>query len=194
MLHGLVPKNIIQRREEQISEVVCELAGAVKSGPGQLSTKSHKRCVEEIDPAFWDLYLRRGFDSPSTITIYSVFPPLQSKAYKPWKNYPVSPQSLPAFIHLIKSNTTSAAFSLLVMYSIRNRTLTDHPDSFDNLFRCIFESEKPSHGIGNFTISSLCPLQPDQNSQETNSYQTYSQQQNHSFIPSGINRKTSRMT
>ena len=193
MLYGLVPKNIIQRCKEQIYEMICELAGAVKSGPGQLSTWSRKRCVEEMDPAFWQLYLRHGFDSPSSITLYSMFSPLQSKAYKPSRNYPVLPQSLPAFIRLIKSNTTSAAFSLLIMYSIRSRTLVDHPDSFDNLFGRISESEKPSYDIGKLTISSLCLLQPDQNSQGTSLCQTYFQQQSHLSIPSGNSRKTHRM-
>ena len=118
---------------------------------------------------------------------------LQTKAYTPG-SYVVPFRSLTAFICLIQANPTSAAFSFLTMYSIRHRTLTDHPGSFDDLFWGLSDSELHSHGIGKLTIPSPFPLQLIKHSQGTNSYRTYSQQQNPSSIPSGTNRKPSQMT
>ena len=194
MLYGIVPKEIAQRFQDELYKVVCSLAKIAKGADGQLSTKSRKRCVEEIDPEFWELYLRRGFEWPSFITLYHWFAPPYSKAYDPSLNWPISSQSLPTFIHLIQKNPSSAAFSFLTMYSIRHRTLTDHPNSFDNLFEWLSEPEKHSHGIGKLTIPSPSPIQLIKHSQGTNSYRTYSQQQNPLSIPSGTNHKTSRMT
>ena len=175
--------------------MLCEMAWIVKGVDRPLTSTSRERCVEEIDPAFWELYIRRGFESSASSTpLYLVFALRQAKVYNPSTNWPISPQSFPAFVHLIQANTTSASFSILIIYSIRHHTLIDHPDFFNHLFQRLPDSGRHSHGIGKFTISSLCPLQPDQDSQGTNFYQTYSQQQNHSFIPSGTNRKTSRMT
>ena len=128
-------------------EVVCELVKIVKDVDGQLLTKTHKRCVEEIDPAFWGLYLRHGFDSPASIPIYHRLAPLHSKTYNPLTS------------HLIKANPTSTAFPFLIMYSIRHRTLTDHPDSFDDLFPRFEDSEKISGDIGKPKIPSPSPLQ-----------------------------------
>ena len=45
------------------------------------------------------------------------------------------------------------------MYSIRHRTLNDHPDFFDDLFLWLDDSDKQSRGIGKFTISLPFPLQ-----------------------------------
>ena len=118
---------------------------------------------------------------------------LLSEAYIPGTMI-VPPRSITRYTHLIQANTTSAAFSFLTMYSIRHRTLTDHPGSFDYLFLWLDDSEKLSHGIGKLTIPSPSPLQLIKHSQGTNSYRIYSQQQNPSSIPSGTNRKTSRMT
>ena len=84
---------------------------------------------------------------------------LASKAYNPQKDLPISSQSLPAFIRMIQANPTSAEFSLITMYSIRHRTLTDHPTSFAYLFPSLSYSERHAHGIGKLTIPSLSPLQ-----------------------------------
>ena len=70
VLFGLVSKEVVQRFEDGIYEVMCELVKIVLSADGQLSTWSRKSCVEEIDQAFWAIYLRRGFESPSPITLY----------------------------------------------------------------------------------------------------------------------------
>ena len=119
----------------------------------------------------------------------------QSKTYTPGLGDQVIPShTLTAFIHLIRADPTSAAFSFLTMYSIRHRTLTDHPGSFDDLVPLLSNSEKLSHGIGKLTIPSPSPLQLIKHSQGTDSYRTYSQQQNPSSIPSWTNRKPSRMT
>ena len=168
MLYGLVPKQVAQRFQDELYNVVCELAKIAKGADGQLSTWSRKRCVEEIDPAFWGLYLRHGFEFPSSIPLYLVFYSLQFKAYRPSRllstilrgpKFPIPSPSLPIFIRLIQTNPTSAAFSLLTMYSIRHRTLADYPDSFENLFRGLSDSDKLSHGIGKLTIPSPPPLQ-----------------------------------
>ena len=124
--------------------------------------------------------------------LYFALTRIQGKAYTPG-DFVIPSHSIPAFIHLIQANPTSAAFSFLTMYSIRHRTLTDHPDSFDLLFKWLYSSERHSHGIGKLTIPSLSPLQLIKYSQGTNSYQTYSLQHSHLSIPSGTNRKTSRM-
>ena len=159
VLYRPVPKDVVQKFPDEIYEVVCELAKIAKGTDGQLSTKYHKRCVENIDPAFWELYLRRGFEWPSSITLYLWFVPLHSKAYNPPYDQPISYQSLPTFIRLVQENPTSAAFSFLTMYSIRHRTLADYPNDFNNLFLRLSHSETLSHGISKFTIPSLSLLQ-----------------------------------
>ena len=158
VLFGLVPKEVVQRFEDGIYEVVCELVKIVLGADGQLSTWSRKRCVEEIDPAFWGLYLRHGFDSPSSATLYLGFVTLHSKAYNPVRNRPIFSQSLSTFIRLVQENPTSAAFSLITMYSIRHRTLADHPGDFDDLLPWLSDSERVSRGIGKLTIPSPSPL------------------------------------
>ena len=158
VLFGLVPKEVVQRFEDDIYEVVCELVKIVLGAHGQLSTWSRKRCVEEIDPAFWGLYLQHGFDSPSSATHYLGFATIHSEAYNPSTNRLISSRSLSTFIRLVQENPTSAAFSLLTMYSIRHRTLADYPDSFDNLLQGLSDSERVSHGIGKLTIPSPSPL------------------------------------
>ena len=139
--------------------MVCELVKIVSGADEQLSIRSQKRCVEEIDPAFWELYLRRGFEWPSFITLYHWFAPPYSKAYEPSLNWPISSQSLPTFIRLVQENPTSAAFSFLTMYSIRHRTLTDYRYRFDNLFEEFSGSERNAHNIGKPKIPSPSPLQ-----------------------------------
>ena len=158
VLYGLVPKDVAQRFQDEIYEVMCELAKIAKGADGQLSTKSRKRCVEEIDPAFWEIYLRRGFEWPPFITLYFWFAPTHPKAYNPHRYQPILSQSLSTFIHLIQENPSSAAFSFLTMYSIRHRTLTNHPDLFHNLFLGLSDSDRLSHGIGKLTIPSPSEL------------------------------------
>ena len=98
-----------------------------------------------------------------------------SKAYKPSINSPIPSQFLPAFIRLIRESPTDAAFSVLTMYSIRHRTLTSHPASFDHLFGQLPDSEKLSYGTGKLTIPSQYPCQIIRtHSQGTNLYRTYS--------------------
>ena len=75
------------------------------------------------------------------------------------KRYLISDHSCSAFIPLIQANRTSAAFSLLTMYSTRHRTLTDYPDSFRKLFSELSDSDRHSHGIGKLTFPSPSPLQ-----------------------------------
>ena len=159
VLHDLVPSDVSQRFLDEIYKVMCELVEIAKGADWPLSTRSRKRCVEEIDPAFWELYLRRGFESPCSVPLYLFFAPLQYKAYKPLKNYPISYQSLRASIRLIQANPASAGFSFLTMYSIRHHTLNDNTDSFDVLFPSLNESERALHGIGKLRIPSLYPLQ-----------------------------------
>ena len=127
------------------------------------------------------------------VTLYLGLSHFQSKTYTPG-TFVIPSHSLSASIHLIQANPTSAAFSFLTMYSIRHRTLKDHPDSSDYLFGWVSDSERHPHGIGKLTIPSPSPLQLIKHSQGTNSYRTYSQQQNPSSIPSGTNCKTSQTT
>ena len=159
VLFGLVPEEVVQRFEDEIYDVVCELVKIALGADGQLSINSRKSCVEEIDPALWGLYLRHGFDSPSSATLYLWFTTIHSEAYNPVQNRPISSQSLPTFIRLVQENPTSAVFSFLIMYSIRHRALTDYPGDFDNLFNELSESEKLSHGIGTLSIPSSPTLQ-----------------------------------
>ena len=157
VLYGLVPKDVAQRFEDEICKVVCEFTKITKGADWQSLTGSHKRCVESISLSFWELYLRHGLELPSSIPLCIVFSSLHPKTYS--HSWPILPDSLPTFIRLIQGNPTSAAFSLLTMYSIRHRTLIDYPDSFDDLFMKPFESEGNTHDIGKFTIPSPSPLQ-----------------------------------
>ena len=117
--------------------------------------------------------------------LYPALTQFQSKAYTPG-NLVIPSHSLTAFIHLIRADPTSAAFSFLTIYSLRHRTLTDHPDFSNHLFGPLFSS---SHGIGKLTIPSTVSTPADQTSQGIISLR----QQNTSSIPSGTSRKTSRM-
>ena len=73
----------------------------------------------------------------------------QSKAYIP--QYCVMRQKpIVALTHLFEENPTSAVFSFLTLYSIRCRTVKDHPDNFDYLFCWLSDSEKLTNGIGNY--------------------------------------------
>ena len=96
---------------------------------------------------------------PSSFQIlYVTLSSSHAKAYTP-DNAVIPFHSTPAFIHLIQANPTSAAFSFLTMYSVRHRTLTDHPDCFDDLFDWFSDFEEHAHGIGKLTIPSPSPLQ-----------------------------------
>ena len=139
------------------------------------------------------LYFGKEMNPSLSATLYLGLTILHNETYDPSTNYLISSQSLPAFIRLFQEDSTSVAFSFLTMYSIRHRTLTDHPNSFDDLFWGLSESGRLSHGIGKLTIPSPSPLQLIKHSQGTNSYRTYSQQQNPSSVPFGTDRKTSRM-
>ena len=79
-----------------------------------------------------------------------------SKAYDLSQDYPIPSQSLSAFICLIQTSSTLAAFSLLTMYSIRHRVLIDHPNTFDPFLSRLSEFDRCSHGIGESIITPLC--------------------------------------
>ena len=145
------------------------------------------------DDQLRSVYFGHELHVPALVTLYLGLSHLQSKTYTPGTSV-IPSHSTPAFIRLIQANPTSAAFSFLSLYSIRHRTLKDHPDSFNDLFSLLWEHQRHSHGIGKLTIPSPSLLQLIKHSQGTNSYRTYSQQQNPSSIPSGTNCKTSRMT
>ena len=100
------------------------------------------------------MYFGKEVNSSLFAILYLSLTHLQSEAYIPWRNYPISSRYLPSFIRLIQANPISAAFSFLIMYSIRHRTLTDHPDAFNCLFGDLSDSEKHSHDIGKLTVHS----------------------------------------
>ncbi|KAK7684421.1 hypothetical protein QCA50_012368 [Cerrena zonata] len=71
------------------------------------------------------------------------------RSYIPNKNEPVPYTSLPLFIRLIQEGPTSAAFTILTMYSIRHETMSQHPDQWDFLFRqYLSNAEMQSFDIG----------------------------------------------
>lgn len=57
-----------------------------------------------------------------------------SKSYIPGPYSPIPSTSLPAFVRLIQDGPTSAAFTILTMYSVRQRTISEHPSKWDHLF------------------------------------------------------------
>ena len=134
---------------ELISKVHYSSFFGVRDGSGQVE----KFAFEAIqDDRFRSCLLGQVVDPYLLAMLYPGLTRLRSKAYDPQKNFPISSQSLPAFVQLIQANPTSASFSLLAMSSIRHRTLTDHPSHFDSLFLEISESEKYSYRIGKLTV------------------------------------------
>ena len=110
------------------------------------------------DDQLRSLYFGKEIYVPTLVTLYLGLSHFQSKTYTPG-TFVIPSHSTPAFIRLIQANPTSASFSFLTMYSIRHRTLKDHPNSFDLLFYPLSDSKKLSHGIGKLTIPSPSPLQ-----------------------------------
>ena len=84
--------------------------------------------------------------------LYLALTRLQSSGYTPNHDI-ISSRPLSVFIRLIQADSSSAAFSFLSMYSIRQRTLTEQPDSFDFLFSALSDPVIHSHGIGKLFIS-----------------------------------------
>ena len=134
------------------------LVGLTAGVCGQSWSGSRQQCVRAIDSHCWELYLVGRLNSPSPASSYLEFTHLQSKAYDRFE-YVISDKPCNVLIHLIQTNPTLATFSLLIMYSIRHRTLIDHPDSFPNLFQKLFEFEKFSHSVGKLTIPSPVVVQ-----------------------------------
>ena len=83
--------------------------------------------------------------------LYFALTRLQSSGYTPNHDI-ISSRPLSVFIRLIQADSSSAAFSFLSMYSIRQRTLAEHPDSFDFLFLAFSDPVIHSHGIGMLVI------------------------------------------
>ena len=120
------------------------LAGAMSAFALEVAQDDHLRSV----------YLGQGAYLSSSATLYFCLTHPQSRVYTPTSPVGISSHSLPAFISLLQENPLLAALSFLVMYSIRHRSLTDHPNSFLFLFLALAESEKHSNGIGEVIISS----------------------------------------
>ena len=143
-------------RPQSSLKALIEIDMDVEGNPWLIS---RKLCIQNIHADFWCAYLGRGFDSPPPAALYLRFTQLQSEAYDPTvKSSPIASNLLPTCIHLIHNSPTSAAFSLLIMYSIRYRTLTDHPKAFHPLFWALDDSQRRSHEIGEFTLPSPSPL------------------------------------
>lgn len=153
VLYGVVPRDVVGRHKDKIYDVMGKLADIIMSVDEQVWTISCRRCARGIDPEFWTLYLQQGIDSPSSISLYLGFALLQAKSYHPSTKDPVTSETLDTLIHLMKENPTSLVFAFLIMHSIRYRTLTDNPNSFNCLFNWLSDSEKSSHGIGMPLIS-----------------------------------------
>ena len=153
--------------EHDLSAVLREMGMSTDSRIKHLLPDIQYDCVELVGSlaldAARDNYLRSIYFSqevpPSFFaTLYIGCSHSQSGVYDPG-DFVISYDSRSAFVRLIQANPTSAAFSFLTMYSIRHRTLTDHPDYFDFLVYPLSDSEKLSHSIGKLTIPSPSPLQ-----------------------------------
>ena len=107
------------------------------------------------DDLLRSIYFGKEGNVSSFATLYFGLSHLHSEAYDPSTNLLISSHSLPAFVHLIEANPTSAAFSFLTMYSIQNSTLTNHPDTFGHLFLGPCDFEEHSSDVGNVTMFSL---------------------------------------
>ena len=121
----------------------------------------------------------------SSVTLYLAFPSIPSKCYKPLTSIMRS-QSLPAFIRLIQVNSTSAAFSILIISSIQIYTLMDHRDSFHDVFKGLAPRETPMASVSPQSFhcvpSSLIqthrrpiPIKPARSSRITHSFHIFSQ-------------------
>ena len=81
---------------------------------------------------------------------------LSSRVYSPG-NSVLPSDFVPGFIHLIRVNPTSAAFSLITAYSIRHRIIVEHPHTFNHLFPWLPLPNPDYHGIGEFATPSSSP-------------------------------------
>ena len=116
---------------------------------GQAKAVSKFLCEVSQDTHSLSIYFGQGFNPPLLALLYSVFTRIQSNAYDPARDfYTIPTDALSTLIYLIQAQSTSAAFSFLIMYSIRCRTMTDHPKNINSLFDELPEPEKREHDIG----------------------------------------------
>ena len=115
-------------------------AGAIENFTLELFENTHLRTM----------ILCQNVNPNLLATLYPVFVHLRPKLRTLEAPVVISPSSLPTFIHLMRANPTSAAFSFLVMYAIRHRTLIDQPETFESIFLGLTYSERLSHDIGKF--------------------------------------------
>ena len=92
------------------------------------------------------LYFDSQHHSSFFATLYFGMTHLQSQAFVS-NSFLIPPHSIAAFVRLTQTNNSLAALSLLTMYSIRHRTLTDHP----NIFKILCALDE-FDGIGKPTI------------------------------------------
>ncbi|KAK7684418.1 hypothetical protein QCA50_012365 [Cerrena zonata] len=122
---------------------------------GMMKEMSRVILAEIGDKEQWSMHL--GEDSD-----LSYFPKLcfsltlaLSGTYNSASGFPISSTHLPTFIRLIREGPTSAAFSILTMYSVRHHTLMKHPEKYDGLFPTLSDIEKQNYGIGDQFVSNL---------------------------------------
>ena len=68
--------------------------------------------------------------------------------YLPDANHPIPSTFLPSFIRLLYEDPVPATFSILVMYSVRSRSLNKYTEVYDSLFYPPFYDSLQAYGIG----------------------------------------------
>lgn len=73
--------------------------------------------------------------SSAFLNLYREVANIMLELYTPGQcgNWPIPTMLVPTLLQLIEAGPTSAAFSILILYAIRHRTITDRPDSFEGI-------------------------------------------------------------
>ncbi|KAK7684417.1 hypothetical protein QCA50_012364 [Cerrena zonata] len=101
------------------------------------------------------IYFDEGPNMACLSPLYSCLALALSGIYDPAIDRSIPRTHLPTFIRLIQKGPTSAAFSILAMYSIHHHTLQKYPATYNQPFWWLTYTEMKEYGIGDQFVLNL---------------------------------------